>query len=107
MSWLPGWSIFGSHTPVFWLNVLLGGVLGFIATRIRSVGTRFEGERWMLVLGTVAGIVGGATVFLFLGIMTLLFYFIIGRMRLTELIVFSVLGQLALFVYFTLRRDYR
>lgn len=107
MSWLPGWSIFGTHTPVFWLNVLLGGVLGYVATRLRSMGTRFEGERWMLVLGTTAGIVAGATLFLFLGILTVLLYFITGGMRTGQLVLFSVLGQLALFVFFVYRKGPR
>lgn len=107
MSWLPGWSIFGTHTPIFWLNVVLGGVLGYVAARVRSFGTRFEGNRWMLVLGTVAGVVGGSTVFLFLGIVTLLFYFLTGAMRTPQLIALSVLGQLALFVVIVYRKDYR
>lgn len=104
MSWLPGSSIFGSQTPIFWLNVFLGAGLGYVATRLRSYGTRFEGEVWMQVLGTCAGMIAGATVFLCLGILTLMLYFITGAMRTAELVVLSVLGQLALFMVFVLRR---
>ena len=106
MSWLPGWSVFGSHTPIFWLNVFLGAILGYVATRIRSMGTQFEGVTWVQVLGTVAGMVGGATIFLFLGIVTLLFYFVTGGTHTRELVVLSVLGQLAVFVVFVYRKDY-
>lgn len=107
-SWLPGYSVFGSHTPVFWINFLLGGTLGYFATRIRAEGTRYEGVGWMLGLGVVAGLVSGTTIFAFWGLVVMMMALTSGRMGGTfQLAVLSMLSQVLLFVYLVLRRGYR
>ncbi|MFQ6046422.1 MAG: hypothetical protein ACE5PT_08705 [Gemmatimonadales bacterium] len=106
MEWLPGTQLFGSHTPVLWLNAALGATLGFVATRVRAAGTVFEGKVWMLGLGTVAGVIAGTTLALFWGLLIALFEYVTGETSAGALLGMSVLSQLALFAVVVLRRRY-
>lgn len=106
MEWLPGSLIFGGHTPVLWLNVLLGAALGFVATRIRAAGTVFQGKAWMLGLGTVAGVIAGATIAVTWGLLMALYEYATGAKSAGALLGMSMLSQLALFALVVMRRRY-
>jgi hypothetical protein len=104
MEWLPGTSIFQHHTPVFWLSLITGTGLGALAGRLRTTGTVYEGRHWILWMSGLAGAVTGTTLFLFLSLASLLANARSGGGRAAPVAVWTVLGQLALFMVFVLRR---
>jgi hypothetical protein len=104
MEWLPGHGVFRDHTPALWLNVLTGGVLGYVVTRLRAAGTKFEGSWAMAVLGTTAGLVLGVTIFAFFGLFVLLVNFGRGATGTVQVIVLSLLAQMVAFAVFAWRR---
>ncbi len=92
------------HTGELWISLAVGGLLGFVTARIRLSSSPLEGRRWVMVLGTVAGLLLGGVVFLGLALATaLLDYSTAGRDS-WQLLGPTLLILLFLFVGFSFRR---
>ncbi len=56
--------MFREFNWVWWASCATGAALGYLAGRIRAVGTQHEGNPWVLLLAGVAGAVVEAVTFL-------------------------------------------
>jgi hypothetical protein len=88
----------------FWIALIVGSVLGLAAARIRLSDSPLQGRRWVIVLGSVAGGIAGAVVFLGLGLATAVFDYSLEQLNNWELLGPTLLIMLFLFVGFSLRR---
>ncbi|KPJ93512.1 MAG: hypothetical protein AMS18_05595 [Gemmatimonas sp. SG8_17] len=92
------------HTGVFWASLLGGGVLGFTAAAVRLSSSPLEGRRWVMVLGTIAGLILGGVVFFGLALAGALLGYSTDRTDSWVLLGPALLILLFLFVGFALRR---
>ncbi len=92
------------YTGVFWTSLIIGGILGFAAARIRLSNSPLEGRRWVVVLGIAAGGVLGIVVSLGLALVAALLDHSFDRRGTWDLLGPVLLILLFLFVGFSLRR---
>jgi len=104
MDWLPGSGVFRDHTLAFWVNLIVGSVLGYVVGRIRASGTQFEDNRVVALLSTTAGAVLGVTIFAFFGLFVLLMNFRRGSTGAVQVMTLSLLAQAVVSVVFVWRR---
>lgn len=89
----------------FWISLFVGGALGLAAARIRLSNSPLQGRRWVEVLGSAAGAIMGAVVFLGLSLTAAIFDYSLGQPNDWGLLGSTLLIMLFLFVGFSLRRD--
>ena len=92
-------------TGDFWISLIVGSILGLVATRIRLSNSPLQGRRWVVVLGSAAGGIVGAVVFLGLSLTTAVFDYSLEQPNDWELLGPALLIMLFLFVGFSLRRE--
>ena len=92
-------------TGDFWLSLIVGSILGLAAARIRLSNSPLQGRRWVVVLGSAAGGIVGAVVFLGLALATAVFDYFLEQQNRWELVGPTLLIILFLFVGFSLRRE--
>jgi hypothetical protein len=90
-------------TGQLWIGLAVGSLLGFVAARIRLSSSPLEGRRWVVVLGTVAGLVVSGVVFLGLALATALLDYSTDGTDSWELLGPTLLILLFLFVGFAFR----
>ena len=91
-------------TVEFWTSLIGGCVLGLVAARIRLSNSPLQGRRCVEVLGSAAGVVMGAVVFLGLSLATAIFDYSLEQPNDWSLLGPTLLIMLFLFVGFSIRR---
>ena len=92
------------HPGLFWISAVVGGLLGYIAARIRLSNSPLQGRRWVPALGTAAGLIAGVVVSVALALGWTVFNYSVGGQAGWELLGPTMLILLLLFLGFAVRR---
>jgi len=89
----------------FCASIIAGGLLGYLAARIRLSSSPLQGRRWVAALGTMAGLTVGVVVSVGLALASAVFHNSPDSGGRWELLGPTILILLFVFVGFALRRD--
>lgn len=93
------------HLGLFWISAVVGGLLGYVAARIRLSNSPLQGRRWVAALGAVAGLIAGVVVSVALALAWSVVNYSVDGKAGWELLGPTMLILLLLFVGFAIRRD--
>ncbi len=92
---------------MWWASCATGAALGYLAGRIRAVGTQFEGNPWVLLLAGVAGAVVGAVTFVANLLFLVAFLSLSGWGNPGQVFAVTLVVLVVMFAAFVLRRKYQ